>query len=887
MFIQMKPSLQSRGVLFSGGDSWKSGLRTLATRAMEVFESEFNPKTKNNTQPMQVMNMNTRIRRNWLVVAFLSLIIQARALDVIDPTGVNYTVISDSSHFDASYTAANLFDLNMTGVPVGTGLAGNDFAKSGTGESYVAFQLDQNYTNIGSIFYAQRGANSTTVDKVWTISIWASSSTPFTAADPGVPANSVVEVNHTPGAAWTEYALTNTIVGQYFLLKLEQTVLAGNPGGREFRLGALLGQAPVMVQAPSDKTVYVGGKARFSAQTAGTAPLTYQWAKGATLLTNDARISGATTANLVISPAILSDAGAYSLTVTNAYGTNSGTTFNLNVVPAPVNPVATTIISNGPVAYWQFNETVGSTVALDLVGSYNGVYGSLSGVGATGPRPPTYPGFVSTNTGVQTIAFTSDSAVKMPPLNLSTSNSVTIVAWIYSDVSGGPQNPYTAIAYCRGGSTSAGLILSSDGTKVAYQWAGTRYFFDSGITVPVNQWTMVAMVYTTNATTLYCGTTNGLVLAATDNFTQAGQAFDFTTYIGLDTDLGGSARTFNGVIDDVAFFNRALSKAEIGAIYSAGTGIVPSLQILSQTTNQSLFLGDRLSLAAVVSGPNPVYQWYKQDAPIAGATNDTYIVNSAKVSDGGNYYLVATNQANSVTSAVINVTVTSYLVWPLSPPGTLYTGIIASSEYPDPDYKGTNLFDSDLTGLSVGAQLNGGDWADDGVALALGPAYLSFQVDQAYPVNAIFYAQRKNISGNPIDKVTALSLWASSSTPFAAADPGTTPDGVVPVPDIDGGVLHRYILPSTVTGKYFVIKAEQNPTVANSNIGGNEFRLGVFVTPAALTFTPSPGALTLNWTYGTLQSADNVTGPWTAATGITSGVPFSTTNAKSFYRVLY
>ena len=64
------------------------------------------------------------------------------------------------------------------------------------------------------------------------------------AALTGVPANSVVSVNHTPGAAWTEYALTNTIVGQYFLLKLEQTTLSGNPGGREFRFGAPLGQAP-------------------------------------------------------------------------------------------------------------------------------------------------------------------------------------------------------------------------------------------------------------------------------------------------------------------------------------------------------------------------------------------------------------------------------------------------------------------------------------------------------------------------------------------------------------------------------------------------------------------------------------------------------------------
>ncbi|MDR3457537.1 MAG: hypothetical protein P4N60_08830 [Verrucomicrobiae bacterium] len=810
-----------------------------------------------------------------------------KALDVIDPTGTSYTGISDSSHFDETYTAANLFSANMTGAPLGANLGSSDFAKNGPGTSFVTFQLDRIYTNVASIFYGQRGANSTTTDKVWTISLWASTNVPFTAADPGTAPDSVISVNHTPGSMWTEYLLTNTIAGQYFLLKLEQTVLAGNPGGRELRLGASLGQPPAIVQTPQNKTVYVGGRARFDVTSSGTPPLIFKWAFGGNALTNGGRISGADTGHLVVSGLTPADAGSYSLTIANAYGTNSNTTASLAVVAAPTNAEATTIISSSPVGYWQLNETSGSSAALDLVGSFNGIYGPTAGMGAVGPRPPAFSGFDPANTAVQTTAFDTESVVALPPLNLNPTNAVTILAWIYSDVSSEPQNPYTGIVYCRGRTTSAGLICSADGTKLGYQWAGTRYFFDSGLVLPTNQWTLVALVYATNATTLYCGSTNGLVLSATDQFSQAGQAFDYTTFIGLDIDVGESARTFNGMIDDVAFFDRALSKTEINSIYSAGTGILPPVQITSQTTNQSVFLNEPISLAAVVDGLNPHYQWFKEQVPLLGATNNVYAVSNATLENAGNYYLSVSNQVNVVTSAVIPVAVTSYLVRPIGPSGSIYTSVNASSEYPDPDYVGANLFDSDLTGVALGTPLSGNDWADDGVTSALAPAYLAFQVDQIYNVHAIYYAQRNSNPGDPTDKITALDLWASQTTPFAAADPGTTPDAVMAIPEIDAAVLHRYILPSAITGRYFLIKVEQNPTVANSNIGGNEFRLGTFVTPSTLNFSTSPAGLILQWTDGTLQEADELSGPWTTALGITSGVPLPMTKARAFYRLRY
>jgi hypothetical protein len=615
--------------------------------------------------------------------------------------------------------------------------------------------------------------------------------------------------------------------------------------------------------------------------------LGYIWSFGGNHLVNGGQVSGAGTENLAISSAALTNAGTYTLTVTNATGTNTATA-NLTVVADPTNAAVASVIANNPLAFWQLNDPVGSTIALDLAGTYNGTYGSGSGLGASGPQSPAFPGFSATNTAVQTFAFTIDSAVTLPPLNISNTNSVSMLAWIYADDSGGPQQPYTGIVFCRGGTTVAGLICSGDGTQLAYQWGGNRYNFPSGLVLPTNQWTLVALVYTANATTLYCGSTNGVVLSAVDNYAQVGQRFDGPTYIGLDPDVGESARTFNGSIDDVAFFNRALSSSEIDAIYQAGTGIVPTLQIIGQTaTNLSVFQGTPINLGVQVSGLNPAYQWYKQNAPIPGATGSTYTIASAKVSDTGNYYVVVTNQVNSVTSAVVSVTVPDYLVLPIGPSGTIYTGVSASSVYPSAGYSGTNMFDSDLTGVPIGTHLTGNDWADDGYGTAFAPAYLAFQLDQSYPVSAILYAQRNDAGGETIDKATSISVWASQTTPFSAADPGTTPDSVA-IPEVDAGILHAYVLPTTVTGQYFVIEVDQDPIVYGSNIGGNEFRLASLVPTVPLAFSNSPAGLVLSWPAAAiLQQASNVKGPWVTATGVTNGVPIPKIAAQQFYRILY
>lgn len=280
-------------------------------------------------------------RVSWLLAGLLALVLPARpaaGLDVIGPDGVIYVNVSDSSHFAEAWTGINLFTYDLTGVPVGSTLSGAEFAKSGGGTSYVSFDLDKVYTGIGSVFYAQRAGNNATADKISMLSLWASDVAPFFAGDPGVPADSVVAITNTAGAVLQEYLLTNTLAGQYFLVKFEQFTSSGNPGGNELRLGANLQLPPSVIEiVPAATNAYDGNSVAFSVRSSGSAPITFQWqaaASGAatfTNLVNGVSVAGATSPSVTLKSLPL---GAIDVRVvlTNPYGTTTSSVATVSIM---------------------------------------------------------------------------------------------------------------------------------------------------------------------------------------------------------------------------------------------------------------------------------------------------------------------------------------------------------------------------------------------------------------------------------------------------------------------------------------------------------------------------------------------------------------------------
>lgn len=123
----------------------------------------------------------------------------------------------------------------------------------------------------------------------------------------------------------------------------------------------------------------------------GTGSFTYQWKKGGTNLTNGSGVSGATTANLKIASVASSDAGSYTVVVTETTASNSPVTSTTAAVT--VAPVLTAL------TYGSGTATVGGTTASPTATL------SLASDGTSGKTVT-----VSPNTGAKIGSYTATSS---------------------------------------------------------------------------------------------------------------------------------------------------------------------------------------------------------------------------------------------------------------------------------------------------------------------------------------------------------------------------------------------------------------------------------------------------------------------------------------------
>lgn len=142
------------------------------------------------------------------------------------------------------------------------------------------------------------------------------------------------------------------------------------------------------------------------------------------------------------------------------------------------------------------------------------------------------------------------NAVAAEPLYLNSDN-VTITAWIKRL---GAQDGRAGIVFCRSTNTTAGMGF--DGDRLSYHWNDAGWWWNSGLTVPQNEWVHVALVVEPARVTMYL---NGR--PAVDNSARGAEQFDGPLTIGEDPNGGG--RYFNGLVDEVCVYRRALSQAEI------------------------------------------------------------------------------------------------------------------------------------------------------------------------------------------------------------------------------------------------------------------------------------------------------------------------------------
>jgi hypothetical protein len=92
---------------------------------------------------------------------------------------------------------------------------------------------------------------------------------------------------------------------------------------------------PTLDPLPSTGQATVGQPFSINAVASGSAPFAYQWMKDGQSLTDDGRISGATTDTLSISPVEAGDAGSYTVAVQDRCGESLSTALQLDAAAPP------------------------------------------------------------------------------------------------------------------------------------------------------------------------------------------------------------------------------------------------------------------------------------------------------------------------------------------------------------------------------------------------------------------------------------------------------------------------------------------------------------------------------------------------------------------------
>jgi hypothetical protein len=522
-------------------------------------------------------------------------------------------------------------------------------------------------------------------------------------------------------------------------------------GDRVFVIALTAASAPLPPRfniQPKSLTLYSGRTAQFTAKATGSPPLSYQWQRFGTNISDGGNISGTSTDSLTISNIVPDNAGDYTLLVTNSASSGNivtSTPATLAVVAAPApGTYGYSVLTNNPVAFWRLDETgnpATNSPAQDYAGGFTGTYevGSSNGFdGIVGPRPAAFPGFASTNNAVQTTGLgdgTTPTWVTLPPLSLNT-NRVTMACWIFPN---GDQSDYCGLF--ESGSGNAGLAyggsFSGNAGELIYWWSGSGYTFKSGLVIPPNQWSFVAVVIEPTRAILYLGA-GGVLSAAVDFTAHQNEAFAAVGQIGHQPGRAADDRVFSGSIDDVAVFKRSLTFDEINALYGTGLGSFQARPpvIVKQPVSSGLYAGQTARFQAVALGSSPLsYQWKKNGADVtnggnvSGALTDSLTISNVALGNAGDYTLVVTNQAgtaNSVTSAPANLTVVA-----APAPGTYaYTVLthqpLAYWRLDDTGNPATNAPAYDYAGGLIGIYEAGSSNGFSGIAGPRPPAFSGF-----------------------------------------------------------------------------------------------------------------------------------------------------------------
>ena len=627
----------------------------------------------------------------------------------------------------------------------------------------------------------------------------------------------------------------------------------------------------ITTDLPLQVTRVSGQSYTYSIGVNATPPFGYQWYNGSTPLPEQTNSSYTLTAG---NPGTYE----YQVVVTNAYGVATSSISTMAVFAWPPNAYAAAVRTYQPVGYWPLQETGASAPTtvetnLGLLGRvadayYPYTYSSSVTLGVQGALSGDTDTAVDFTTTGQPCAFVprnSPALTLVPPF--------TLEAWF------NPQTSVYGVILGEGG----GASLNGGSTYGGFQfgWAGgnqTRFdlqLYHHGINAfssldtpsgyALGVWYHYVVTFDTSSNaTIYV---NGLPVASGKLSYYADTWSPLTIGNGKWNGLG-CQRAVNGIIDEVAVYTNLLAASDIAAHYSAGTNAAPSNSYKQVVLNDHPLLYYRMDNPAYTppgSGACPIAINYGL-APVDGAylpgTVPGGVPGPALWGYGTNPVASSINGIFSCIDAGFDPSFNptnnqpfTVLLW--------FIGNPADSSIQALIGHGLNSWALNLDGSTGKLIWNSGAGSVTSVNIYNDGAW--HQAAGVYDGEHNYLYVDGSLAGSGVASGTIVG---NTEHVYLGGDPDFT----------TVGVNERYFAGAIAQAAFFTnaltlaeIQATYQAAVAPS-------------LPTLSILSREGNQLELNWSYGMLQSATNVSGPYQDMPNASSPSTILMTNAQQYFR---
>ena len=464
------------------------------------------------------------------------------------------------------------------------------------------------------------------------------------------------------GASLTLQDIAGTDAGVY-------SVVIRNSAGLTESAGVTVSvvQSVSIASQPEAATVVLGGSTLFQVAATGTEPISYQWSQ------DGAAIADATDSTLTLTSIEATGGGEYKVTVSNAAGSVTSDTVTLSVESPPVMTELTESLSAVEGESVELSVTAVGTVPI----TYQWSKGGVALDGATGSTL-SLANVVPSDAADYMVAV-SNGAGRVE----SESITLTVV------------QPASIVSQPEGGSAVLGetfvMSVVTVGTEpISYQWHFGGQAMEGAIKSSLSLANVKAVnsgeykVTVSNAAGSVTSDTVTLSVESPPVITELAESLSAVegdsvelsvtavgtvpiTYqwskggVALAGATGSTLSLANVAPSDAADYMVAVSNGA-GRVESESITlkVVQPASIVSQPEGGSAVLGETFVMSVVTVGTEPIsYQWHFGGQAMEGATKSSLSLANVKVVNSGDYHVVVSNHARTVSSDTVTLSVES------------------------------------------------------------------------------------------------------------------------------------------------------------------------------------------------------------------------------------